>query len=110
MTDGHTATLLVRCLPSPATEAARGETPMRRLVRKLFRSQSGQGMTEYLIIVALIAVAAVGVVTVFGNDIRQLFSAATGTLSGQSTTANTQKAAVSTKSLKNFGTFSSSGD
>jgi Flp pilus assembly pilin Flp len=83
---------------------------MRRLIRKLVRSQSGQGMTEYLIIVALIAIAAVGVVTVFGNDVRQLFSAATGTLNGQSTTANTQKATVSNKSLKNFGTYTSSGD
>jgi Flp pilus assembly pilin Flp len=83
---------------------------MRRLIRKLIRSQSGQGMTEYLIIVALIAIAAVGVVTVFGNDVRQLFSAATGTLNGQSTTANTQKATVSNKSLKNFGTYTSSGD
>jgi Flp pilus assembly pilin Flp len=83
---------------------------MRRLIRKLVQSQSGQGMTEYLIIVALIAIAAVGVVTVFGNDVRQLFSAATGTLNGQSTTANTQKATVSNKSLKNFGTYTSSGD
>lgn len=77
---------------------------------RFFRSESGQGMTEYLIIVALIAIAAVGVVTVFGNDVRQLFSAATGTLSGQSSTANTKKANVSDKTLKNFGTYSSSGD
>jgi pilus assembly protein Flp/PilA len=83
-----------------------------RSVRRVrfFRSESGQGMTEYLIIVALIAIAAVGVVTVFGNDIRQLFSAATGTLSGQSSTANTTKASVTNKNLKNFGTFSTSGD
>jgi pilus assembly protein Flp/PilA len=83
---------------------------MRRFFRRLYTSQSGQGMTEYLIIVALISIAAVGVVTVFGNDIRQLFSAATGTLNGQSATANTQKAAVKAKTLKNFGTFSANGD
>ena len=83
---------------------------MGRFLRRFARSQSGQGMTEYLIIVALIAVAAVGVVTVFGNDVRQLFSAATGTLNGQSSTANTQKANVTNKTLKNFGTFSSGGD
>jgi Flp pilus assembly pilin Flp len=81
-------------------------------VRKLLKSsKSGQGMTEYLIIVALIAIAAVGVVTVFGNDIRQLFSASTGTLNGTSTTAQTQKARVNNnKTMKTFGTFSSSGD
>ena len=83
---------------------------MRNFRKLLQSSKSGQGMTEYLIIVALIAIAAVAVVTVFGNDIRQLFSAATGTLNGQSTTANTTKAAVKTKSLKNFGTFSATGD
>ena len=83
---------------------------MRRLFHQLVRSQSGQGMTEYLIIVALISIAAVGVVTVFGNDIRQLFSAATGTLNGQASTANTQKASVKAKTLKNFGTYSASGD
>jgi pilus assembly protein Flp/PilA len=83
---------------------------MRSLWLKLAKSQSGQGMTEYLIIVALISIAAVGVVTVFGNDIRQLFSAATGTLDGQASTANTQKAQVKAKTLKNFGTYSASGD
>jgi len=84
------------------------EQPMR--LCKLMKSQSGQGMTEYLIIVALIAIAAVGVVTVFGNDIRQLFSASTGALNGQTSTASTQKASVKTKTLKNFGTFSANGD
>ena len=83
---------------------------MQRSFLKLVRSQSGQGMTEYLIIVALISIAAVGVVTVFGNDIRQLFSAATGTLNGQASTANTTKASVKAKTLKNFGTYSASGD
>lgn len=34
----------------------------------------GQGMTEYIIIVALIAIAAIGVVTLFGDNIRSLFS------------------------------------
>lgn len=80
-------------------------------MRKFLRSsRRGQGMTEYLIIVALIAIAAVGVVTVFGNDIRQLFSASTGTLNGTSTTAQTQKAGVKNKNMKSFGTFSNTGD
>jgi Flp pilus assembly pilin Flp len=34
------------------------------------RKQAGQGMTEYIIIVALIAVAAIGVYSFFGNTIR----------------------------------------
>ena len=76
---------------------------MLRRMRKLFRSESGQGMSEYLIIVALIAVAAIGVVTVFGKDIRELFSATTGSLSGESSTNKATKATVTKKDLKNFG-------
>ena len=83
---------------------------MRRHLRKL-TSQSGQGMSEYLIIVALIAIAAIGVVTVFGRDIRQLFSASTGALSGNQTNTNTStKATVKNKTLKDFGNSKASGD
>ena len=86
---------------------------MRRMVRKLNRkAQSGQGMSEYLIIVALIAVAAIGVVTVFGRDIRELFSGTTGSLAGQQTTNTAVKARVkTTKSLKDYGKYTAaSGD
>ena len=78
---------------------------MRRtvLVRK---SQSGQGMSEYLIIVALIAVAAIGVVTVFGRDIRELFSGTTNSLAGNQTTNTAVKARVkANKSLKDYGKY-----
>ena len=78
---------------------------MRRtvLVRK---AQSGQGMSEYLIIVALIAVAAIGVVTVFGQDIRQLFSGTTNSLAGNQTTNTAVKARVkANKSLKDYGKY-----
>ena len=46
-------------------------------LRKLLHGQSGQGISEYLIIVALVAVAAIGVITVFGRDIRELFAGTT---------------------------------
>ena len=78
---------------------------MRRtvLVRK---AQSGQGMSEYLIIVALIAVAAIGVVTVFGRDIRELFSGTTNSLAGNQTTNTAVKARVkANKSLKDYGKY-----
>jgi len=77
---------------------------MRRFIRKLLASQSGQGMIEYLIIVALIAIAAIGVVTVFGRDIRELFSGTTDNLAGNPGTNTAQKARVNkTKSLKTVG-------
>ena len=78
---------------------------MRRFLRKL-KSQSGQGMTEYLIIVALIAIAAIGVVTVFGQDIRQLFAGTTDSLAGNQAMNTAVKANVNkNKSLKNFGQY-----
>ena len=49
--------------------------PMPKLSR-------GQGMTEYIIIVALIAIAAIGVITVFGYNIRALFGMATDAVAG----------------------------
>ena len=85
---------------------------MRRFLRML-KTQSGQGLSEYLIIVCLIAIAAIGVVTVFGRDIRALFSDTTNSLAGQTQNANTAvKANVKTnKSLKNFGSYkAASGD
>ena len=39
-------------------------------------------MTEYIIIVALVAIASIAVVTIFGNQIRSLFSASTQQLQG----------------------------
>ena len=42
----------------------------------------GQTMTEYIIIIALIAVASIAIVTIFSNQIRQLFSGSAKQLSG----------------------------
>jgi Flp pilus assembly pilin Flp len=61
-------------------------------MRNIFKSphklsrlrQSGQGMTEYIIIVALIAIAAIGVYKAFGNIVRGQTSVAASTLAGQS--------------------------
>lgn len=45
---------------------------MKFTLRKIksYRQQLGQGMTEYIVIVALIAVAAIGVYQLFGATIR----------------------------------------
>ena len=81
----------------------------RTLIRR--RGPSGQGMTEYIVIVALIAVASIGVVTVFGRDIRDLFSASTGALSGDTNSGNKAKAAVvKNKTLKDFSRSTQQGD
>ena len=44
---------------------------------------AGQGMTEYIIIVALIAVAAIGIYTLFGQTLRNQTAGLAMELSGQ---------------------------
>lgn len=46
------------------------------------RRHAGQGMTEYIIIVALIAIAAIGVYSAFGDIVRGQTSVAAAALSG----------------------------
>ena len=48
------------------------------------RKVLGQGMTEYIIIVALIAIAAIGVYSFFGQTVRQQTAGMAKELSGQS--------------------------
>ncbi|MCF9047112.1 Flp family type IVb pilin [Acinetobacter nectaris] len=49
----------------------------------LKKNSRGQGMTEYIIIVALIAVAAIGVFRFYGNTARSQVGAAAASLGGQ---------------------------
>ena len=56
------------------------------------KRQLGQGMTEYIIIVALIAVSAIGVYSFFGKTIRNQVSALASEVSGQSSSTNISNA------------------
>ena len=59
------------------------------------RAIRGQGMTEYIIIVALIAVAAIGVYTAFGKTVRGQMAVTAQALAGKSTsTARTVASAA----------------
>ena len=81
-------------------------------IRTLSR-QRGQGMTEYIIIVALIAVAAIGVYSYFGQTVKSQTSAMAQELSGGAAKDEQTKAATAAKAaatstntqstLKNFG-------
>lgn len=64
--------------------------------------QHGQGMTEYIIIVALIAVAAIAVYQFFGQTVRSQTSAMAYELSGQKGDAaiNDAKAAADATALQ----------
>jgi Flp pilus assembly pilin Flp len=75
-------------------------------IQKSQKKSRGQGMTEYIIIVALIAIAAIGVITLFGNNIRKLFGMSADALAGQD--GVTMRATQSddkweSKHLENFG-------
>ena len=50
---------------------------------KLNKKQAGQGMTEYLIIVALVAVAAIAVFQIFGQVVRSQTAAMAKELAGE---------------------------
>lgn len=81
-----------------------------KLMQRLRKSERGQGMTEYIIIVALIAIAAISVVTIFGDNIRALFGTSANALAGEKdgTITGTQvdDQAVK-KDLSNFGNVES---
>jgi Flp pilus assembly pilin Flp len=67
-----------------------GNLKKHTLVKTSFRipksAQRGQGMTEYIIIVALIAVAAIGAFTYFGQTIRSQTAGIANEVAGKSAT------------------------
>jgi type IV pilus assembly protein PilA len=78
---------------------------------KVLARQRGQGMTEYIIIVALVAVAAIGVYQYFGQVMRSQTAAVAKELAGEDGTAQTKAAKTAAqgasaqtkaKSLKGF--------
>ena len=80
------------------------------------RNEVGQGMTEYLIITALIAVAAITVFAFFGQTIRNQVAGLAQEVSGQSaqtaigqahTSANT--AVTDADKQKNLSTYTNAG-
>lgn len=81
-------------------------------IRKSQKKTRGQGMTEYIIIVALIAIAAIGVITLFGNNIRSLFGMSADALSGNDDVTMRAKASDTkweNKKLQSFGQNNSGG-
>ncbi|MEX1227415.1 MAG: hypothetical protein WD623_08970 [Marinobacter sp.] len=52
---------------------------------KIVGGQAGQGMSEYIIVVALVALAAIAVVSMFGGVVKGQFSNMAAALSGDGT-------------------------
>lgn len=67
----------------------------------LNKKQRGQGMTEYIIIVALIAVSAIGVYSFFGQTIRNQVAGLSAEMSGQDSSAQITNAQTSAGDANN---------
>ncbi len=78
--------------------------------RITLKNRKGQGLTEYIIIVALVAIAAIGVVNIFGNQLRNQFAAIVGAMSGHTTAKVTDLSsrADGEKNLKDLGDYAKS--
>jgi Flp pilus assembly pilin Flp len=61
--------------------------PIQPMHRRCLRRPRGQGMTEYIIIVALIAIAAIGVYNLFGRTVRHQTAGIAAALGGDGTSA-----------------------
>ena len=80
-------------------------------------TQLGQGMTEYIIIVALIAVSAIGVYSLFGQTLRNQTAGLAVEMSGKDSSANistaqtnSANATTSANKTKNMGTYNDSNN
>jgi Flp pilus assembly pilin Flp len=58
-------------------------------MKKYFSSRKGQGMVEYVLIVALVAVVCVAGFKVFGKQIRQLFIGSSNKIQTETKNFNT---------------------
>jgi len=65
-----------------------------KFAKSFVSRQLGQGMTEYIIITALVAIAAIGAFMFFGNTARQQIAGMATELSGQDGAAQRGAAAV----------------
>ncbi len=66
--------------------------------------QAGQGMTEYIVIVALIAVAAIAVYQFFGQTIRSQTAGIAQEVSGKSASTSIKNAQSSADNAESEGT------
>ena len=55
-------------------DAKSNKREVNDMIKRFMNDESGQGMTEYILIVALIAVAAIAAVKLFGTQITGLFT------------------------------------
>ncbi|MBI2191787.1 MAG: hypothetical protein HYU36_07375 [Planctomycetes bacterium] len=67
---------------------------MKSLTQKVLRhkwGRKGQSTAEYIIIVALVAIGSIALITIFGNQIREVFRASSEQLSGNNSAQATSQ-------------------
>lgn len=69
-------------------------------VRKFMKGRRGQGMSEYIIMVGLVAIAGIGIYTAFGDQIRNAMNAIGTQLSGNESYQQTLDAGLQSQSQK----------
>jgi pilus assembly protein Flp/PilA len=50
---------------------------MMTMIKKLWQEESGQGMTEYGLILALVSVVAIGALFIMGGKLQEVFTSVT---------------------------------
>ena len=73
-------------------------------IGNLVRSSSGQGMTEYIIIVAIIAIACIVTFALFGEQIMEVVKSIGSGLSGQNSTTTKTGITPAKKKMSDFAT------
>jgi len=68
-------------------------------------NERGQGLIEYLVIVALMGVATIAIVRVMGQTVSQRFATITSTLQGKSKTYNDAEITASSLKKHDLGDF-----
>jgi Flp pilus assembly pilin Flp len=62
--------------------------PTLTMPPQMMRQRRGQAMAEYLVLVVLVALATLGVITLYGNNLRGLFGQSADGLAGNASVAN----------------------
>jgi Flp pilus assembly pilin Flp len=81
---------------------------MKRLSNRILQQRwgkKGQSTAEYIIIVALVAIGSIALITIFGNQIRALFSASAQQLAGNQVNAQDRAGTASGQETKTINQY-----
>jgi Flp pilus assembly pilin Flp len=77
--------------------------PTSKAIQHAARGNRGQAMTEYIIIVVLAAITLIGMVGIFGNQLRDIFGTSSDALAGADNAGSTDGPACAPETNKGPG-------